>query len=250
MFFILSKLLYFIITPVFWILILLILAFVIKRAKVQKKLLLTGIIVFIFFTNNFIVNIFLINWEVPVISAKTITEKYENGVVLGGMLTVNSKNNKIQFSPSIDRLLQAITLYKQGIIKRIVISGGSGSVFNQDDKEAIFIKNICTQLGIPQNDIIIETDSKNTHENALLTRKIIGTQNEIILFTSAFHMRRASACFRHEGFKIKCFSTDPLELPFLGPDDYFIPKADPLIKWSLIIKEWVGYISYKIAGYI
>jgi hypothetical protein len=46
------------------------------------------------------------------------------------------------------------------------------------------------------------------------------------------------------------FSCDPLKLQTLGPDDYFIPKAEPLMNWGYVIKEWFGYISYKFAGFI
>jgi hypothetical protein len=45
-------------------------------------------------------------------------------------------------------------------------------------------------------------------------------------------------------------STDPLEILNMGPDNYIIPKADPLDKWSYLIKEWTGYLAYKVTGYI
>ena len=63
-------------------------------------------------------------------------------------------------------------------------------------------------------------------------------------------MRRAAGCFKKCGFNFDTFSTDPLEVQFMGIDDYFIPKADPIYKWTIVIKEWIGYISYKLAGYI
>jgi uncharacterized SAM-binding protein YcdF (DUF218 family) len=250
MFFFFSKILYFLITPVFWILMLLIFSFILKKAQLKKKLLLAGIILYIIFTNNFIFNIVAVPWEVNSKNAAEINRKYEFGIVLGGMVSQNLKTKKIQFSPSIDRLMQAIVLYKQGKIKKILISGGSGLLLNQDVKEAFLLKDICIKLGIYETDIITEPNSKNTHENALFTKNITGIDTVMLLITSAYHMRRAAACFKHEGFKFDILTTDPLDQAIMGPDDYFMPKAEPLVKWSFIIKEWIGFVAYKVAGYI
>ena len=122
--------------------------------------------------------------------------------------------------------------------------------FTNEIKEAIILKDLCLKLGIPKKDLIIEPVSRNTRENAVFTRKMFSNYNQkVILITSAFHMRRAAGCFKKAGFNIDTFGTDPLEIAVFGIDDYFIPKADPINKWTILIKEWIGYISYKLAGY-
>jgi uncharacterized SAM-binding protein YcdF (DUF218 family) len=204
----------------------------------------------IFFSNSFIFNIAIKQWEIKAGKFAGLEKKFKYGVVLGGMATSNLKTGEVQFSPSIDRLLEAIAIYKKGNIERILITGGSGAVFNQNNKESKLLHDICLDLGVPDSVLIIESESKNTHENALFTKHIIGTNSEILLITSGFHMRRAAACFRHEGFKFEMVSTDPLEILNMGPDNYIIPKADPLDKWSYLIKEWTGYLAYKVTGYI
>ena len=166
------------------------------------------------------------------------------------MASQNVFTGKTTFNPSIDRLLQGIILYKQGTIKKIVISSGSGLIFGNEIKEAIILKDLCLKLGIPKKDLIIEPVSRNTRENAVFTRKILSNYNQkVILITSAFHMHRAAGCFKKAGFNLDTYSTDPLEIAVFGIDDYFIPKADPINKWTILIKEWIGYISYKLAGY-
>jgi uncharacterized SAM-binding protein YcdF (DUF218 family) len=250
MFFILSKVLYFLLTPVCWILALIITSFVLKNSRLKKRFLVVAIISFIFFTNNFIFNLFTDKWEVESKSVSAISNKYEYGIVLGGMVSENILTGKVQFSESIDRLMQAMILYKQGKIKKILITGGSGALLNQGSKEAKVLQTFCISLGIPKDCIVIEFDSRNTHENATFTKNITGIDSVELLITSAFHMRRAAACFKHEGFKFDILSTNTLAELNMAPDDYFIPKAEPLLKWSYIIKEWVGYAAYKIAGYI
>lgn len=251
MFFFLSKILYFIITPIFWIVILLILALLLKKPSLKKRLMVACLAVSVFFTNTYIFNVAVSAWEYPSVILTDTVPKYDYGVVLGGMADENIKTGKIKFSSTVDRLMQAIILYKQGNLKKIIFTGGSGFVFNQEFKEAYTLQNICYKLGIPKQDIIIEPDSKNTHENAVFTKKLIKNKNaKVLLITSAFHMRRSAACFKHEGYNFDVYPTDSLEEQNLGPDDYFLPKATPLMDWAYIIKEWFGLIAYKVTGYI
>jgi uncharacterized SAM-binding protein YcdF (DUF218 family) len=251
MFFILSKILYFIITPIVWIFVLMLLALFEKNQKRKKIFLLGSTIILIIFSNAFIFNVVAKLWEIPANKVTDVTQKYDYGILLGGMSNENSKTGKYNFSSSVDRFMKTYILYKEEKINKILISGGSGSVLRQNEKEAFFLKNILLKFGVPNDDIIIDPDSKNTHENAVFTKKIIGiSKNRILLITSGFHMRRAAACFKHEGFNFEIFSTDPFQVANLDPDDYILPKADPMAKWALLFKEWVGYVMYKISGYI
>ena len=47
--------------------------------------------------------------------------------------------------------------------------------------------------GVRKKDILLENQSRNTHENAIYSLKIIEEENiegKVLLITSAFHMRR------------------------------------------------------------
>jgi uncharacterized SAM-binding protein YcdF (DUF218 family) len=72
----------------------------------------------------------------------------------------------------------------------------------------------------------------------------------ILLITSAFHMRRSMGCYKKEGFEFEVLSTNPFCKVRLYIDDYFIPKAEVIDKWGILIKEIVGTVTYKVAGYI
>ena len=251
MFFILSKLFYFLVTPVFWILLFAIVSLILKNPKVKKWFLVLAVLFLLFFTNDYIFNHICRKWEVPIKSANEIKVKYDYGIVLGGMASINTRTQKMKISESIDRILQAIILYRQGSIKKIVITGGSGLVFNQKDKEAFMLKNYCQKFGVDTTDIILEPNSRNTHENAVNTMKLINCkQHKVLLITSAFHMRRSMGCFKKEGFKFEVYPVDTYEFSYLGPDDYFMPNPEPLEKWGSFIKEWIGYAVYKVIGYI
>jgi len=65
--------------------------------------------------------------------------------------------------------------------------------------------------GVAPEDIIIESASRNTHENALYVKDLVSSnakKGKVILITSAFHMRRAEGCFRKVGIDVTGFSTD------------------------------------------
>ncbi len=205
----------------------------------------------LFFTNDYIFNRVCQKWELPVKSANEVKCKYDYGIVLGGMASINTRTKKMKISESIDRILQAIILYKQGRIRKIVITSGSGNVFNQKEKEAIILKDYCVKFGIDSSDIIIESNSRNTHENALFTMKLLHCENtKVLLITSAYHMRRSAGCFKKAGYIFDIYPTDSYEFSYLGPDDYFMPNSQPLEKWGVLIKEWIGFEVYKIVGYI
>ncbi len=63
------------------------------------------------------------------------------------------------------------------------------------------MKEFATKLVVPDERIISETESRNTRENALYTKKILKKINaqKVILVTSAFHMPRSYAVFKKIG---------------------------------------------------
>ncbi|MCD4745677.1 MAG: YdcF family protein [Bacteroidales bacterium] len=242
-------------TPIIWIIILLGLSLGLKNPKKSRKTLIITVIVFLFFSNSFIVDEFIRLWELPITGTKYLTENYNVGIVLGGgMVTFDKKNDRIIFRENVDRILQAVELYKTDKIKKILISGGSGSLVFNEMIESVILKKYLITIGIPENDIIIDSISKNTHENAVQSSYILKKNypdSNYLLITSALHMRRALACFNKEGIKPASYCTNKIvgERRF---DIYylFIPKAENFILWENLIHEVSGYFVYSVFGYI
>mgnify|MGYP001487267558 CR=1 FL=1 len=82
MFFIISKLLSFLIKPTFWILSLMIAGIVNKNRR--KLFLIFSMLTFLFFSNDFIFNIIVKTWEIPQNSIEKFDNEYEAGILLGG----------------------------------------------------------------------------------------------------------------------------------------------------------------------
>jgi uncharacterized SAM-binding protein YcdF (DUF218 family) len=256
MFFILSKALYYFITPFSWLMISLILFFFLKNSKWKKISKITFITILLFFSNSMIFMEFERMWEIHGTPIKKMTKKYDVGIVLGGMFEYNSDLQELSCRRGVDRIWQAINLYKAGIIKKIFISGGSGYVTDRGLSEASQAKEVLIKWGIPEKDLIIESISKNTYENAVETKKVLTRSyphiKKCLLITSGQHMRRSRAIFKKQGFTFDTFSTDL----YTGPkrayywDQYLVPDAQNISDWSGLIKEWIGYVTYALVGYL
>lgn len=250
MFFIVSKLLAFLLNPIIWVVVLLLFSFFKKEEKIKKRLFKIALIILLVFSNPFIYDECMRLWEVEAVSANNLPV-YDIGIVLGTTSGYDKTIDRIQFFYTADRLFQAIELYKRGKIKKILYSGGSGSLLHPDEKEGIYIKRYLITLGIPEADIIMEYESRNTFENATFSKKLIPyNTNKILLITSASHMRRAFACFNKQGIKVDAYSTHRNSGPRkFEPAHLVIPRAYVLNSWYDLLHELFGYIVYKAKGY-
>jgi len=256
MFFILSKLLKFLITPLMWIVVLLFIAVISRDPFKRKRYLIYGFSLLIIFTNYFLFNFCMALWEMPPVNHKKI-EVYDVGIVLGGVTSYDAEHDRTQFIRGADRLFQAIDLYKTGKIKKILFTGGSGYVLRPEYKEGALVKRYVLKLGIPESDFLIENESRNTHENALFTKEILEKEKitgKLLLITSAFHMRRSIGCFNKAGLFPDPYSADMYGKPIkiekgFDPESLIIPSLEPLSDWTNFIHELVGYCIYKIVGY-
>ena len=109
--------------------------------------------------------------------------------------------------------------------------------------------------GIPDEDVDYETISRNTAENAIESAKRLSplvSDSSFMLITSAYHMRRAEACYIKQGFKnIETYSTDRLSGERKFHAEYmFVPRLDALFRWEILTREINGYFIYKIKGYV
>lgn len=254
MFFYVSKIIGFLFTPIIWVFSLLVYALVTKNTPRRKKLLIWGVAVFYFFSNSFILEEFSRAWEVPAVHYEEL-KVYDAGIVLGGILSYDEQFDRIQFYRSSDRLFQAVELYKKGFIKKIFFVGGSGSIEFADLKEGRFVKRYLLTLGIPEEDILIENESKNTRENAVNAKDVLIKNNmssgKFLLITSGLHMRRALGCFKVMGLDVMPYSVDRNGGPLrrFTPDHLLIPDVDTFMWWDAVIHEWIGMAVYKMRGY-
>ena len=255
MFFVLSKTLSFLVLPLTMVFIPFVLSVVIKKQPWKKRFFWTGFILLVFFSNDFISNEAMKAWEVD---PKPFSEMrpYTLGIVLtGATQSFLQPNDRVYFHRGADRVTHTIQLYKLGLIKQILISGGTGLLIKEGEPEADKFKKVMIMAGVPENDILIENKTRNTGESAIAVKKIIDSlryePKDCLLITSAFHMRRSMACYNKAGLNVDPFSTDFYGVPGkLLIASLVMPSIQGFIIWEKLFKEWTGLIAYKLAGYV
>ncbi len=254
MFFVLSKTLSFLAQPLSLVFISFLLSVFIKRQPWKKRFFWTGFILLIFFSNYFIANELMRAWEVKTKAFRDMRQ-YQVGIVLTGTTqSFIQPDDRVYFQRGADRVIHTIQLYKLGLIKKILISGGSGRLFDFDEPEADKLKRVMILAGVPNGDIITENKSRNTYESAVAVKKVIDSLHynaeDCLLITSAFHMRRSLACYNKAKLNVESFSTDfyaSSERVWLS---LVLPTIHSFIIWEKLLKEWTGFVAYKLAGYI
>jgi uncharacterized SAM-binding protein YcdF (DUF218 family) len=256
MFFVLSKLLGYFIKPFNLVLIFLLISFFVRSAKWKRRLRWVSLAFFLFFSNGIIFNECLVMWEKPAIPISSLDDNYDIAVVLGGTTDVDREpNDRLFFQKGADRVTHAVNLYHAGKIKKILFTGGNPRLFEDPNRDNAPIFDFYVMCGVAPEDILIESSSRNTRENAFFVKELLekkGTSGKVILITSGFHMKRAEGCFKKIGIDVTGFSTDfysALPKDRFGFDG-FIPSPGVLSNWNFLIKEWIGYVAYWVMGYV
>ncbi len=254
MFFIISKITAFLLSPLTFVCVLFLCGIMTKNAMRSRRFFIAAFIFFMFFTNSAIIDELIRWWEEPMITLDK-GQHYDAGIVLcGGMVNIDNDYDRLIFRDNTDRILQAILLYQQGVVKKVIIAGGPGSLVYKDVIEANLIKRYWLEIGLPESDIIIDSTSHNTHENAVNCVSIINKtckQAHILLITSALHMKRATACFNNEGQCVTMYSVGKIAgKRHTDIGYYLIPETEAITRWENYIHEVLGYFSYALMGYI
>jgi len=249
--FTLSKTLFYFFMPSTIVSILLIWGLLTKNINRKIRLFSISAFLFLLFTNPFLADEGMRLLEDDLKPVPNNIYKY--GIVLTGVTMSEKKPfEMVKFAKGADRVYHAVELYKKGIIQKIIITGGTGLVVGDAVPESITLKKAMLVCGVNESDIIIETQSRNTWENALYTNDILKKENysgKVLVITSAFHMKRTKACFSKCGIN---FDTFPVDFSVSDrkwtPNKLILPSEEAFSKWKIIIHELIGIISYKILG--
>lgn len=174
-------------------------------------------------------------------------------VVLGGGMTQNTTDvsGKGNLGPySANRLLTAVQLQRQLGVP-IIFSGGQ--VFSNGGNEAEVADRVLRNLGVEPSKIILDSEARNTAENAFYTAKIAKKHHfkNIYLVTSAFHMPRSMKNFERQMQDNK-ITVVPYPCDYLTPPDNSLaffswcPQFNGLEKSFLALHEYLGLLAVYI----
>lgn len=204
--------------------------------------------------NDALVNAALLAWEKPPVALQSVAPADAAVLLTGITLGLKSPHDRVYLSRGADRLTNALWLYRAKRVRRIIISGGSGSTEPTATTEAAELGTLLRLAGVPARDILLEKRSRNTRENALFTKELLSQYPDIkslILVTSAFHQRRALGCFAKVGLHPTPFPADFRSTDSVGSFSFWVlPDTEAMGRWSVLLHEMTGYLTYKAMGYL
>lgn len=187
----------------------------------------------------------------PVLQEDELPSQVDGIIALGGALSPqgSAKRKQLQIGGAVERITSLVALAQRYPSAKVVFTGGSGSLTNQELKEADLLKDLLPVLKINPQRVILERESRNTIENAKWSAELVNPKPDEtwLLVTSAFHMPRALGVFRKQGWKVMPypvdFATSPGDRFRLGFD-----LVGGLGSASGAIREIMGLIAYRVLG--
>ena len=241
----LHKILPLLISPLFAVIILILLGLIIQ----SKKISLTGIAI-------------LIICSLPIFSGRLVaylekdyklssTETFQTAdaiVVLSGMVrTIQSKNGiAYEWGEASDRIFAGIDLFKKKKAPYLILTRGK-LPWSVGKPEGEHLKDVAISFGISKQNILLTTNVENTDQEAKAVKKLLTSDKPIVLLvTSAFHMPRAQKVFEAAGIRVLPFPVDFLsgagKFTFMS----FIPSAGALSQTSFFVREMIGRTYYSL----
>ncbi len=224
-----------------------------KKKKAGNIFVSVGVILLTLFSYEPLPNLLLRPLEYkypPLFTVKDLPE-VRWIVVLGGGHTSDPRMpaNSQLCNSSIARLVEGIRLHNSLPGSKLILSGG---VLYDPVPEAKVLADVALALRVDRKNLVLESLSKDTEEEAVLIQKMVG-KDPFVLVTSASHMPRSMALFRKLGMH-----------PIAAPTDYdvkerqgeesspgiFFPGIGELKKMELAIYEYLGLAWAKLRNRI
>lgn len=193
----------------------------------------------------------LLEAQYPALHTDAPLQRYAGVVVLGGALEpgyVWVTPGQSALNDAAERMTEVLPLLHKQPTLRVLFTGGEGELFGSGGSEADRARNFFTSQGISPSQVIYESASRTTYENALLSSKVPGVDfaQPWLLMTSAWHMPRAMAAFQKTGWQVTAYPVDfrtGASTPWL---QYSMDVG--VKKWKIALHELVGLLAYRLTG--
>jgi uncharacterized SAM-binding protein YcdF (DUF218 family) len=175
-------------------------------------------------------------------------------VVLAGGLQ-SPQSEFLQFEPAENvrfRCIMAAAMYKQGPRCPVLVSGGSADLENGEPAGATVMKRVLIEQGVAAEDIVEETKSRSTYENAVECAQLLRYRDirKALLVTDGLHLERASRCFQKEGVIVVGCGCNYRSNEFDWSLNALRPGPSAALGTRVALEELVRLAWYAIQGRI
>ena len=244
-------------TPIVWVMALLILGLVLtrhlrkeRRFRIGWFVMLLGVLLLLSLSLRPIANILVYSLECQYRPASSeILKTLDTVVVLGaGSYPSGGLRTEAELSgATYSRLYNGVKAFKQSDANLLALCGGS---IGDPECDAEVMKAVAVYMGVPSDNILTETQSNNTMENAVRLAALLpaGKRKCIGFVTSATHMLRAEKVFRKQfpEYKIVPVPTNYMYDKTVWSINQAIPSAGAFEQGTIAIHEWIGILWYSI----
>lgn len=172
-----------------------------------------------------------------------------NAIVLLGGGTVRVAGAVEPRTFSYARIVETAALYndcrKAAAECKIIVSGGDA--MHNGSSEAIVYQGDLFKLGIAATDILLESDSMNTWQNAQFTSAILERYDadRVVLVSSGIHLKRSELYFAHFGV----FAT-PVRADYLPAVWSVLPLSYNFTVTDFALQEYIGIARYYVYNFL
>jgi uncharacterized SAM-binding protein YcdF (DUF218 family) len=174
-------------------------------------------------------------------------------VVLGGAIELRASEMRgtLALNDAGERQIALGDLARRFPAARLVFSGGGGLFAQGTATESQIVEAHLSEVGVAPDRVVFERESRNTVENARFTRPLLDLKpgDQVLLVTSAYHMARSMGLFRAAGIPVVAY---PVDFRTSGPGDLFriYPTAsDGLHATDVALREWIGLVAARALGH-
>ena len=153
-------------------------------------------------------------------------------------------------SGAVARITEAARLARQYPRARVIFSGGGDLTAGAQTTEGHIARDLFAALGVGEDRLEIETASRNTYDNAVMSRAMAGPRagERWLMLTSACHMPRAMGAFRAANFDVRPYPVDYRVAPGEVSARFLPGAVKGLTFTSIATHEFLGMIAYRLTG--
>lgn len=189
--------------------------------------------------------------EARVSQPQQLPEHIDGIIVLGGGEDIKSTISwrQPQAGQASDRYFGAAYLATHYPDSPVIFTGGNNLLrFDAGMTPAQLSQTLLTMVGVEQQRLIIESQSRNTYENFQRLKTILPKRKgQYLLVTSAYHMPRAVGVAEKQGIRVVPYPVDyRSQTAELRRLDFAV--FEQLEKLEPGWREWVGLTAYFLTG--
>ncbi len=177
-------------------------------------------------------------------------DNIKNIIVLAGSVDLTSTNftDKLNLNASSERLISSIKLANKFENSKIIYLGGDGNLIKKNLSEIDAAKKFYRDVSFNLNRVIFLHNSRNTIENFKQLVKFDLIDNQSILITSAFHMKRSMMISKKLNLDLTPYAVDFRSISKISLINTYqnFNITSNFVNFNLFFREILGIAVYKI----